>query len=80
LRSVSLTYNLPKELLNRMDLIKDLALTVSGNNLWLLTNYKGMDPETSVAGSGVVGSSSAGIDYCGVPATAGISVGINVTF
>jgi hypothetical protein len=39
-----------------------------------------MDPETSVAGSGVVGSSSAGMDYNGVPATAGISVGLNVTF
>jgi hypothetical protein len=39
-----------------------------------------MDPETGVAGSGVIGSSSAGIDYAGVPATAGVSFGINLTF
>jgi len=39
-----------------------------------------MDPETSAAGSGVIGPSSVGIDYCGVPATAGMAFGINVTF
>ena len=80
LRSVSLTYNLPREVVNRQKVLKDMSVTVAGNNLVLLTNYKGMDPETSVAGSGVVGSSSAGMDYNGVPATAGISVGLNFTF
>jgi hypothetical protein len=80
MRSVSLTYNLPQEIINKQKVLKDLSITVAGNNLLLLTNYKGMDPETSVAGSGVVGSSSAGIDYCGVPATAGVSVGLNITF
>ncbi len=80
LRSVSLTYNLPREVVNRQKVLKDMSVTVAGNNLILLTNYKGMDPETSVAGSGVVGSSSAGMDYNGVPATAGISVGLNFTF
>ena len=39
-----------------------------------------MDPETCVSGSGTGGSGSAGIDYCGVPATAGMSFGINLTF
>lgn len=80
MRSVSLTYNLSKEIISKQKVVKDLSVTVSGNNLLLLTNYKGMDPETSVAGSGVVGSSSTGIDYCGVPATAGVSVGLNITF
>jgi TonB-linked SusC/RagA family outer membrane protein len=80
MRSVSLTYNLPREIINRQKILKDMSITLAGNNLLLLTNYKGMDPETSVAGSGVVGSSSAGIDYCGVPATAGVSVGLNITF
>ncbi len=80
LRSVSLTYNMPRSIIARQNVMKDMSITMSGTNLWLLTNYKGMDPETSVAGSGVVGSSSSGIDYCGVPATAGFSVGLNVTF
>ena len=80
MRSVSITYNLPREVINKQKVLKDMSVTISGNNLFLLTNYKGMDPETSVAGSGVTGSSSAGIDYCGVPATAGVSVGLNITF
>lgn len=79
LRSLSLSYDF-KSLLKGQNIVKGLVATASGSNLWLWTNYKGMDPETSAAGSGVVGSSSAGIDYCGVPATAGFSFGINITF
>lgn len=80
LRSLSLSYSVPKSFLQKTKVIKGLTATVTGTNLWLWTNYKGMDPETSAAGSGAVGSSSVGIDYCGVPATAGFSVGVNVTF
>jgi hypothetical protein len=39
-----------------------------------------MDPETSAAGSGAIGSSSVGIDYNGIPALSGVSFGLNVTF
>lgn len=80
LRSLSLSYNLPESIIKRQNIIKALSVTMTGTNLWMWTNYKGMDPETSAAGAGVVGSSSAGMDYCGVPATAGFSVGINLTF
>ena len=80
LRSISLTYTFPKTLLQKTKVIKGLSATVTGTNLLLFTNYKGMDPETSAAGSGAIGSSSVGIEYCGVPATAGMSFGLNVTF
>ncbi len=80
LRSISLSYSLPENLIKRQNIIKGASATLTGTNLWLWTNYKGMDPETSAAGSGVTGSSSVGMDYCGVPATAGFSVGINLTF
>lgn len=80
LRSISLSYNLPENIIKRQNVIKGLSVTLSGTNLLLFTNYKGMDPETSVAGSGITGSGSTGIDYCGVPATAGFSVGLNLTF
>lgn len=83
LRSISLSYDMPNDLLTRTGLskgIKGISATLTGTNLWLLTNYKGMDPETSAAGSGVTGSSSVGIDYNGVPSTAGVSFGLNVKF
>jgi TonB-linked SusC/RagA family outer membrane protein len=80
LRSVSLSYSVPKQLLAKTKAIKACSVSVTGTNLLLLTNYKGLDPETSAAGSGVGGSGSVGIEYCNVPSTAGISFGINLKF
>lgn len=83
LRSISLSYNFANELVKNVGLskvIKGATATLTGTNLWLLTNYKGMDPETSAAGSGIVGSSSVGIDYNGVPSTTGVALGINLKF
>ncbi|MDR1372005.1 MAG: SusC/RagA family TonB-linked outer membrane protein [Dysgonamonadaceae bacterium] len=80
LRSVSLSYSLPKQILTKTKVLKGCTFSFTGTNLLLFTNYKGMDPEASVAGSGVGGSSSVGIEYCNVPATAGISFGVNLKF
>ena len=80
LRTISLSYNMPTTLLERTKFINNATFTLTGTNLLLLTNYKGMDPETSAAGSGIAGSSSVGIDFNGVPSTAGVSFGINLTF
>jgi TonB-linked outer membrane protein, SusC/RagA family len=80
LRALSINYSLPAKLLAKQKVLKDVSFNLTGTNLWLLTNYKGLDPENSVAGSGVTGSSSVGIDYAGVPSTAGVSFGINVKF
>ena len=79
LRSLSLSYNLPKAWLVKTGVIKRASVTASANNLLLFTNYNG-DPEVAAAGSGAVGSSSVGIDYCGVPATGSFSFGVNLTF
>lgn len=79
LRSVALSYDFTK-LLGPGRFIKGLSASVAGYNLWLWTNYKGMDPEVSVSGSGTGGSGSMGIDYCGVPATRNITFGLNATF
>ncbi|HEY1024081.1 MAG TPA: SusC/RagA family TonB-linked outer membrane protein [Sphingobacteriaceae bacterium] len=80
LRSLSLGYSLPKSVLNKVKFMKGATLTATGTNLLLLTNYSGMDPETSAAGAGVIGSGSVGIDYAGVPSTAGFALGLNVKF
>ena len=79
LRTISLSYALPKSLLARTKYIKACSLTATGTNLLLFTNYDG-DPEVAAAGAGSIGSSSVGIDYCGVPSTASLSFGVNMTF
>ena len=79
LRTISLTWDLPSKWLEKSKVFKRASISVTGNNLLLFTNYNG-DPELAVAGSGAVGSSSVGIDYCGVPSTASVAFGVNLTF
>lgn len=80
LRSISLAYSLPKSTLTSLRFLKDATITATGTNLLLITSYSGMDPETSAAGAGVIGSGSVGIDYCGVPATSAFAIGLNLKF
>lgn len=80
LRSVNLSYDLPNTVLERSKVFKGASFSLSGSNLLLFTNYTGIDPETSAAGAGVVGSGSVGIDYAGVPNTRGVTFGVNLKF
>jgi len=78
LRSVSLAYDFTS-MFKKQGVIKGLSATATGTNLLTWTNYKGMDPEVSVAG-GTGGSGSTGIDYLGVPAVASFTFGVNLKF
>ncbi len=79
LRTIALTYTLPKDLLAKTKVIKAASINATANNLLLFTNYRG-DPESSSAGSGITGSGATGIDYCSVPSTASFTFGVNLTF
>jgi TonB-linked SusC/RagA family outer membrane protein len=46
LQTLTLSYDLPQPLLDRLG-IRTARVYVRGNNLWLLTNYTGYDPEVS---------------------------------
>jgi TonB-linked SusC/RagA family outer membrane protein len=52
LRSLSLSYSLPATVLTKTKVIKGASLTLTGNNLWLSTDYSGFDPESSSFTSG----------------------------
>lgn len=80
LRSLTVTYNLPDSILAKQNIFKGVSASIIGSNLFLWTNYKGMDPEASAGGAGMVGPTSSGIEYCGVPATAGVSFSLNLRF
>ncbi len=49
LRELSLTYTAPSDLAARLG-VKSLAVTGSGRNLFLWTNYQGTDPEVNALG------------------------------
>ena len=52
LRSLSLSYMLPSQVLARTKVIKGATVSLTGNNLWLSTEYTGFDPESSSFSSG----------------------------
>ncbi|MFS4468623.1 SusC/RagA family TonB-linked outer membrane protein [Maribacter sp. 2210JD10-5] len=71
-------------------LFKSMRLSLTGQNLWLITNYSGLDPEVSTsAGTGTDANGNprllnnlptAGIDYVAYPRPTTVTLGINVTF
>ena len=75
IRQASLAYQLPAAALHAMH-FKSLSITVYANNAFLWTKYKGVDPETSLAGP----SNGQGLDYFNNPGTKsyGIRLGLGL--
>jgi len=74
LNYVSLTYSVP---MKNIKLIDKLDLTVSGNNLWLLTNYSGYDPEVN---SFSFDPTRIGVDWASFPRRKTFSFSVNAAF
>jgi TonB-linked outer membrane protein, SusC/RagA family len=76
LRQVSLGYKFGKGVLERLRL-SSLRLQVVATNLFLITPYTGLDPESNM---GVGGQNTQGYDYGLPPQPRTLQVGLNVTF
>jgi TonB-linked SusC/RagA family outer membrane protein len=85
LRTVTLAYNLPKSLLEPLQ-ISNVRVFLTAQNLWVATAYNGWDPEVSAddignrLGGGSQNSISLGYDFYTAPQPRTIMVGINVGF
>jgi TonB-linked SusC/RagA family outer membrane protein len=75
LREASLTYSLPNKFLDKTFLTGG-SLTVTGRNLFLITDYPGVDPETNLTGA----SNGIGLDYFNQPNTKGYAVTVRLNF
>lgn len=51
LRNVNLGYTINNELLQKTKVVKGLRVFVSGDNLWLTSKRKGLDPRTNLSGT-----------------------------
>jgi len=76
LRNINVSYSLPASMLEEV-FIQKASLTLSGNNLFLNTPFRGYDPETNY-----YGSSSNIYGYTGLqtPATKSYRATLNLTF
>lgn len=75
LREVSLGYQFPTKLFEKTP-IAGLNLGVSARNLFLITPYEGIDPETNLMGS----ANAQGLDYFNMPNTRSISARLGINF
>ena len=72
LRSLSIGYNIPMKDWG----IQNLRVSLTGENLFTLTDYSGVDPELPASGGSVMGSAGPGV----YPSVRKFMLGLNLTF
>ena len=75
LQNLSLAYDMP---LSGEGVFKSMVFSVTGQNLFLMTDYSGLDPEVNSATGGNL--PSIGMDYGAYPNPTTITFGINAKF
>ncbi len=75
LREVSLNYRFPRNLFGQK-FIRGGSIGVVGRNLWFTTKYDGIDPETSLTGTG----NGQGFDYFNMPSTRSLIFKLSLDF
>ncbi len=76
MRDISLSYNLPTSFLTKTP-FSAANITLNARNLFLITDYTGIDPETNLTGDS---SNVFGYDYFNNPNTRSYGLNVNLTF
>jgi TonB-linked SusC/RagA family outer membrane protein len=75
LKNVALSYTLPKSITSKLH-INRIKATLSATNLWILTRYKGVDPEVSAQSTD---QNTAGYDWATIPQPRTFEIKFNIT-
>ncbi|HEX8279023.1 MAG TPA: hypothetical protein VF540_10025, partial [Segetibacter sp.] len=79
LNNVSLGYNFNTKNLGINKWVTAIRLSVTGQNLFIITKYTGFDPEVNIDRN-ISGVSSYGIDYVSYPKARSVIFGLNFSF
>ncbi|HEX6915170.1 MAG TPA: SusC/RagA family TonB-linked outer membrane protein [Chitinophagaceae bacterium] len=81
LRDITLAYRLPESLIKRQRVFKQLSLFVTGTDLFMITNYSGVDPNVNGLNAGSTrGFGGQGIDFGAIPTPRGVNIGLKAQF
>lgn len=80
LRDVTLRYSFPQSILDKQKIFRSGSVFVSGNELFLLTNYTGADPDVNGTSAGTLGIGARGFDYGTLALPRTITAGLNFSF
>ncbi|TKC12429.1 SusC/RagA family TonB-linked outer membrane protein [Pedobacter polaris] len=78
MKDVTLQYKLSQTLLSKQKFLKSASVFVTATDLFIITNYSGLDPVVNGNTAAVGGSGGAGIDYGNFPMPIGINFGIKI--
>jgi TonB-linked SusC/RagA family outer membrane protein len=73
-RDVTLTYQLPERF------ARNASVFITGTDLFLATNYTGLDPISNGTSASVGGSGAVGVDYGNFPIPRGVNFGLRMGF
>ncbi|HEV7332292.1 MAG TPA: SusC/RagA family TonB-linked outer membrane protein [Flavisolibacter sp.] len=79
LNNLNIGYNFNTEALGISKWVQAMRLSLTGQNLFVITDYDGYDPEVNTDRT-INGITSYGIDYLSYPKARTILVGFNITF
>ncbi|MFD2519637.1 SusC/RagA family TonB-linked outer membrane protein [Emticicia soli] len=79
LNNLSLGYSVSPKAIGLDKWVSNLRLSVTGQNLFVITKYNGFDPEVNIDRT-IAGISSYGIDYLSYPKARSVVFGLNVSF
>jgi hypothetical protein len=80
LRELTLSYNVTPNTLKKIRVLKSLGVFVTGNDLVLITNYKGADPAVSGNSAGTRGVGGWGFDYGNIGTPVSVNFGLKAGF
>jgi TonB-linked SusC/RagA family outer membrane protein len=76
LRDIQLSYAFPDGFMG----FRNASVFVKGTDLWMKTNYTGLDPIVNGNSAAVGGSSAAGIDFGNFPIPRGLNIGMRMGY
>ncbi len=80
MRDITLSYKLPNKALQRLGVFKNVVLSVSAQDLFMITNYSGADPNVNGLTAASRGFGGVGIDYGAISNPRRFNFGIRVQF
>lgn len=78
LRDITIGYDLPSNLITRTKFISNLGLFVTLTDVFLITNYSGIDPDVNGNNPSLGGLGGYGIDYGNMGRPLGVNLGLRI--
>ncbi len=79
MRDITLGYQIPQKVIKSQKFISSASIFLTVTDVFIITNYSGMDPNVNVLNSSnVKGFGGAGIDYGAIPSPRTINVGLKI--